>query len=83
MTIEKNAVAVAAPCTCPEIINHSSELCVGCHAAWEDDMIEAYEQEEIEWIEDDGQPSMHEEYQDLYGGDECCDDGGGFFDEGF
>ena len=34
------------------------------------DMVDDVAIESIEIVEDDGQPTMHEEYQDLYGGDD-------------
>ena len=72
--------STAAVCNCPEVINSTLELCKPCLAAYEQDFMESMGSEEVEYpeFEDDGQPTMYEEYQDLYGGDDCYDRGDDF-----
>jgi hypothetical protein len=51
----------------PSLEEYQAE-CWNCHGSGE---IEALEFEELD--HDDGQPTMYEEYQDLYGGDDRHD----------
>lgn len=49
--------------------DESREDCPICGTAYAVDAVEVEEVEEDGQIEDDGQPTEYEEWQDLYGGD--------------